>query len=94
MAQVYWHWPETHCGLVAPTGVVHVWQLAPHEVIDSATHWFPQRAKPGLHWKRQAGWPPPTDMHWATAFAGTAQGLQLLPHVATSKFETQAVPHW
>ena len=23
-AQVYWHWPATHCGLVAPAGGVQV----------------------------------------------------------------------
>lgn len=50
VAQVYWHWPFTHCGLVAPAGGVHVWQEAPHDVADSATHEVPQRAKPGLHW--------------------------------------------
>lgn len=36
------------------------------------------------------GWPAPAAMHCAMAFAGTWHGWQLLPHVATSKSETQA----
>lgn len=54
-AHVYWHAPFTHWGFVAPTGGVHVWHEAPHAVIDSATQALPQRTKPGLHWKVQAG---------------------------------------
>jgi hypothetical protein len=95
VAHVYWHCPATHCGFVAPAGGVHVWQVGPHEVADSARHWFPQRAKPGLHCQVQAGGcPAPGDMHWATEFAGIAQGWQRLPQVATSKSDTQSLPHW
>jgi hypothetical protein len=65
------HWPATHCGFVAPDGGVQVWQVAPHDVADSARHWLPQRAKPWLHVKlHTGGWPAPEDMHWALAFAG------------------------
>jgi hypothetical protein len=80
--------------LVAPTGGVHVWQVEPHDVTDSVTQALPHRTKPGLQVKVQVGAAPPTDMHWAIAFAGTVHGEQLLPQLATSKFETQSPPHW
>jgi hypothetical protein len=81
--------------LVAPAGGVHVAQVAPHEVMDSGRHWLPQRTKPGLHSKSQAGAPPGEALrHTDTAFAGAWQGVHAFPQVATSKFETQSVPHW
>jgi hypothetical protein len=95
VAQVYWQAPLTHCGLVAPAGGVHVAHEAPHEVMDSARHWFPQRTKPGLHSKSHAGGPPGEALrHTDTALAGAWHGVHELPQVATSKFDTQSLPHW
>lgn len=60
---------------------------------DSATHAFPQRAKPALQVKAHAGGSPAPGARQAeVAFAGTGQGEQLLPQVATSKSDTQSVP--
>jgi hypothetical protein len=90
---VYWHCPLTHCGLVAPAGGVQVAHEAPQAVADSGRHWLPHRTKPGLHSKAQAGGPPGVALRQtATAFAGVGHGVQALPQVATSKFDTQPLP--
>ncbi len=71
LAQVYWQAPFTHWGLAAPAGGVQVAQVAPHAVMDSGRHWFPQRTKPGLHSKSQAGAPPGEALrHTETPLAG------------------------
>jgi hypothetical protein len=61
--------------------------------MDSATQALPQRAKPALQVKVQAGGnPAPAAAHAEVALAGTGHGEQLVPHVATSKSDTQSVP--
>jgi hypothetical protein len=74
--------------LVAPAGGRQVWQVAPQAWADSCTHCAPQRTKPGLQLNSQAV----PVVQTATALAGGVHGEQLLPQVATSKFETQSAP--